>query len=407
MVAKVILVGVVTASLMALVACNSDSSSTPSGGNNNSGSGLSAETKALGIEDVPASLLTTYSAALKFNRYTQIKAPNGKSIHIIAQDLISDNQIVRSRAILTHYLTNLPGSEYGSDKSAVANKMADNGAILLLLNGSDDGSNAATELGGQPLYQNEIQVEGGAWYINQNYEEHRDASFEEILHMMHDYGIGVDQDSEFIGALPSYQAEIRAAQTTALNDKLWGGDENWITELTAENSLTQEYLASVIDAYYGLWGAWTGSETHSMWGGYIAKTRAEISSEDPLAAELMHNKFFHSYLTYNARIDASFMGDFSLKFNCDIGYSHHSQYLKDVTLTGKLDSNVVVNQLDNNITGNSGNNGVKFSGSSSQYSIEKQDNGATIITDMVSHRDGINTLNGIEKALFSDSSTAL
>ncbi|QQX82612.1 hypothetical protein JK628_17940 [Shewanella sp. KX20019] len=308
---------------------------------------------------------------------------------------------------MTHYLTNLPGSEYGSDKSVVANRMADNGAILILLNGSDDGSNAATELGGQPLYQNEIQVEGGTWYINQSYEEHRDASFEEILHMMHDYGIGVDQNSEFIGALPGYQAEIRAAQITALNDKLWGGDANWITELTAENSLTQEYLASVIDAYYGLWGAWTGSETHSMWGGYTAKTRAEISSEDPLGAELMHNKFFHSYLTYNARIDASFMGDFSLKFNRDIGYTHHSQYLKDVTLTGNLDSNVVVNQLDNNITGNSGNNGVKFSGSSSQYSIEKQDNGATIITDMVSHRDGINTLNGIEKALFSDSSTAL
>ncbi|WP_237524054.1 hypothetical protein [Shewanella sp. KX20019] len=407
MVAKVILVGVVTASLMALVACNSDSSSTPSGGNNNSGVGLSAEIKALDIEAVPATLSTTYSAALKFNRYTQIKAPNGKPIHIIAQDLISDNQIVRSRAILTHYLTNLPGSEYGSDKSVVANRMADNGAILILLNGSDDGSNAATELGGQPLYQNEIQVEGGTWYINQSYEEHRDASFEEILHMMHDYGIGVDQNSEFIGALPGYQAEIRAAQITALNDKLWGGDANWITELTAENSLTQEYLASVIDAYYGLWGAWTGSETHSMWGGYTAKTRAEISSEDPLGAELMHNKFFHSYLTYNARIDASFMGDFSLKFNRDIGYTHHSQYLKDVTLTGNLDSNVVVNQLDNNITGNSGNNGVKFSGSSSQYSIEKQDNGATIITDMVSHRDGINTLNGIEKALFSDSSTAL
>ncbi|WP_232775046.1 MULTISPECIES: hypothetical protein [unclassified Shewanella] len=408
MVAKVVLAGVVAVSLMALTACNSDSSTTAVGDNNNNpGSGLSAETKALGIETVPASLSTTYSAALKFNRYTQIKAPNGKSIHIIAQDLISDNQIVRARAILSHYLTNLPGSEFGNDKSAVTNKIADNGAILLLLNGSDDGTNPATELGGQPLYQNEIQVEGGAWYINQNYEEHRDASFEEILHMMHDYGIGVDQNSEFIGALPGYQAEIRAAQTTALNDKLWGGDQSWITELTAENSLTQEYLASVIDAYYGLWGAWSGSETHSMWGGYIAKTRAEMSTEDPLGAELMNNKFFHSYLTYNARIDASFIGDFSLKFNRDIGYTHHSKYLKDVTLTGSLNSNVVVNQLDNNITGNSGQNEVKFSGKASQYSIEKQDNGATIITDMVSNRDGVNTLTGIESAVFSGSNVTL
>ena len=34
------------------------------------------------------------------------------------------------------------------------------------------------------------------------------------------------------------------------------GPENasWVAELTQENSLSQEYLAAVIDAYYGLWG---------------------------------------------------------------------------------------------------------------------------------------------------------
>lgn len=37
------------------------------------------------------------------------------------------------------YLTNYASSEYGNDKSSVANKMAENGATLLLLNGSDDG----------------------------------------------------------------------------------------------------------------------------------------------------------------------------------------------------------------------------------------------------------------------------
>ena len=29
---------------------------------------------------------------------------------------------------------------------------------------------------------------------------------------------------------------------------------DWIDELRDEGSLTQEYLASVIDSYYGLWG---------------------------------------------------------------------------------------------------------------------------------------------------------
>lgn len=406
MVTKAVVAGLVSVGFLALVACNSESSKTSTDNNNNT-DGLSAETKALGIEAVPASLSSTYSTALQFNRYTKVVAPNNKPIHIIAQDKLADNQIVRARAILNHYLTDLPGSTFGSDKSSVANKMAINGAVLLLLNGSDDGSNAATNLGGQPLYQNEIQVEGGTWYISQDYEQHRDASFEEILHMVHDYGIGVDQNSEFVGALPGFQAEIRSAQITALNDKLWGGDANWITELTAENSLSQEYLASVVDAYYGLWGAWTGSETHSMWGGYIAKTRAEMKDEDPLGAALMDNQFFHSYLTYNARIDASFSGDFSLKFNPELGYTHHSQYLKDITLTGNQASNVIVNHFDNNITGNSANNQVKFSGNSSQYSIDKKDDGTTTITDMVRDRDGYNTLNGIEQAVFIDSSISL
>ncbi|AQS39259.1 hypothetical protein Sps_04153 [Shewanella psychrophila] len=415
---KVLLASLLVTSLVTVAACNSDSSSTKTvpettgagTGSTGCGSGsdLSADTLALNISNVPESLSATYSSALKFNRYTLVLAPNGKPIHLIAQDKLSDNQIVRARSILIHYLTNYPGSEYGSDKSAVANKMADNGAILLLLNGQDDGTNPATNLGGQPLYQNEIQVEGGSWYINQTYGGHRDASFEEILHLLHDYGIGVDQNPEFIGALADYQAEIRSAQITALNDKLWGiGMPDWIAELTPENSLTQEYLASVVDSYYGLWGAWSESATHGMWGGYVAKTRSEILNEDPLGAKLMDNKFFHPYLTYDARIDASFEGDFSLKFNSSLGYTHHAQYLKDVTLTGDKNTNVIVNGFDNSITGNTATNIVFFSGNSSEYTIDKQADGSTLISDMVDNRDGINRVTVIELAGFSDSKVAL
>lgn len=417
---RVLMAGVLATGLVGVVACNSDSGSetvvtTVTGNTGGTGSvstgsssGLSAATQALDIKSVPESLSATYSAALKFNRYTQVKAANGKSIHIIAQDKLSDNQIVRSRSILTHYLTNFPESEYGSDKSAVANKMADNGAILLLLNGSDDGSNPATNLGGQPLYQNEIQVEGGEWYINQSFDGHRDASFEEILHMVHDYGIGVDQNSQFIGALADYQAEIRSAQITAVNDKLWGfASPDWIAELTTENSLSQEYLAAVVDSYYGLWGAWSGSQTHGMWGEYVAKIRAEIVSEDMQGSALMDNKFFHPYLTYNARIDESFVGDFSLKFNSSLGYTHHSRYIKDVSLTGDKSSNIIVNSFDNQIKGNSGNNIVMFSGSSSQYSIEKQEDGSSLVTDMVDGRDGVNKLIDIESVAFTDTNITL
>lgn len=352
----------------------------------------------LGIEAVPASLGSNYTS--NFNRYTKVSTPNGGNIHIVAQNNITNEQIVRCRSILEHYLKDYEGSQYGSNKAAVANKMAENGAVLTLLNGQDDGSNPV-QVNGQPLYQNEIQTEGHSWYTNQNYQ-HRDAAFEEILHLVHDYGIGVDGPNGTPGAAAAFQAEIRAAQQNSLTNNLWGlNSANWIQELTAENSLSQEYLAALVDAYYGLWGAWTESSTHSMWGIYVAKDRNEIATEDPMGNALLDNKFFHPYLTYNARIDSSFTGTFSLKFDNSIPYTHHAQYLKDITLLGSDDTNVRVNNYDNDITGNAGTNTVIFSGQSTEYT-RTTSNGAVVIIHNTTGGEGTNTLRNIEKAQFSD-----
>ena len=359
----------------------------------------------LGIENIiPSNLGKEYSA--NFNRYTKVVTPNGGKIHIVAQSNLTDEQIVRTRSTLEHFLKNYPGSEYGDNKSELANKMAENGAILTLLNGQDDGNNPV-EVNGQALFENEIQVEGHPWYINQDYNNHRDATYEEILHLVHDYGIGIDGHNSFPGAMPKYQSEIRQAQKNALSTNLWGiGADRWINELTDENSLTQEYLAALIDSYYGLWGGWTDSNTHGMWGIYVAKTRNEIFLEDPIGGEIMNNKFFHPYLTYNARIDSSFNGIFSLKFDSLKPYTNHSQYLKDITLLGNNDTSVYINQLDNNITGNKGTNTVIFSGNSSEYIIDITDI-ETSVTDKVSNRDGINVLKGIEKVKFTDQTIQL
>ena len=359
----------------------------------------------LGIENIiPSNLGKEYSA--NFNRYTKVVTPNGGEIHIVAQSNLTDEQIVRTRSTLEHFLKNYPGSEYGVNKSELANKMAENGAILTLLNGQDDGNNPV-EVNGQALFENEIQVEGHPWYINQDYNNHRDATYEEILHLVHDYGIGIDGHNSFPGAMPKYQSEIRQAQKNALSTNLWGiGADKWINELTDENSLTQEYLAALIDSYYGLWGGWTDSNTHGMWGIYVAKTRNEIFLEDPVGGEIMNNKFFHPYLTYNARIDSSFNGIFSLKFDSLKPYTNHSQYLKDITLLGNNDTSVYINQLDNNITGNKGTNTVIFNGNSSEYIIDITDIEISV-SDKVSDRDGINILKEIEKIKFTDQTIEL
>jgi len=353
----------------------------------------------LGIENViPLSLGKEYS--VNFNRYTKVETPDGGVIHIVAQSNLSEEQIVRSRSILEHFLENFEGSKYGNDKSELANRMARNGAILTLLNGQDDGNNPV-QVTGQALYENEIQVEGGQWYINQDFN-HRDATYEEILHLVHDYGIGIDGHNSFPGSMPGFQSEIRKAQEYALKNKLWGLNANdWINELTDENSLTQEYLAALIDSYYGLWGAWEENKTHGMWGIYVAKTRDEIKSEDINGAELLNNKFFHPYLTYNARIDKNFNGLFSLKFDSLKPYTNHSQYLKDITLLGKNDVSVSINQLNNNITGNKGQNMVIFNGDSSDYIIDIKSE-QILVTDKIFNRDGINILRDIERLKFND-----
>ncbi len=80
-------------------------------------------------DSLPANIRQT------FDRYTQVLPPNGKAITIYAQNKISDAQMIQARNTLMFWLTDLPNSAYGADKSAVANQMGENEAILMLLNG--------------------------------------------------------------------------------------------------------------------------------------------------------------------------------------------------------------------------------------------------------------------------------
>ena len=381
-------------------------------------------TSSNGVIAMPSGLPAVYSS---FVKYTKIQAPNGQAIHFIAQNAITDAQIVRARNILQFYLTNVPGSQYGADKTVVTNKMGTNEAILMLLNGSDTGNPPA--INGQPLYQNEMAVEGHTWYINNDYS-HRDASFEEILHLMHDMGIGVDTNGtpSTIGALPAYQTEIRAAQDNADNSfAIWPlgatSDPSWYNQLSNENSLSQEYLAAVVDSYYGLWEAWNDSNnpssaTTGMWGEYLAKTRAEIQTEDPMGWALLP-KYFSPYININMDIDPTFTGVFDMNRNTSLPYTYKSQYLQHLTLTGTNASGIKGNDLNNNLNGNTANNTLEggkgndtldgkagtdtsiFTGNRSEYTITV--NGSTItVQDNTANRDGTDTLTNIEALQFAD-----
>lgn len=340
-----------------------------------------------------------------YSKYIDYTAPNGNPIRILAMNEITDDQMLYAYDLLSFYLT----STETLDKSDIANQMANDNAILILPNGADkDGKTPMLAMAlGQNLNQAEIANIGSKWYMENDFE-HRDAAFEEIFHMVHDYGIGTTKNPK---ASQEVSKAIADAKTNALpadkNDwgtkGLWGlNAKSWLNELSREGSLEQEYIVSVIDSYYGLWEPWTEG-TGGMWGSYVAKTRYEIAEKDPDGLKALE-LFLPEVINRMMRIDTKFVGDFDMNRDDSKPYTYKSQYLKNVYLSGSNDSNILGNDMDNVLMGNSGTNSidgglgddvVQLRGALREYTIETKD-GQTTVTDSVSGRDGINVLVNVE-----------
>lgn len=343
---------------------------------------------------------------LYYDKYIAYLAPNNKNIYIVATKDITDDQLLYGYSVLYNYLN----ADNGYDMSAVANQIANSNSYLVMVGGSDGAATIPTfAITGQPLYFSEVAVPGSDWFMSNNYE-HRDATFEEILHFTHDYGIGIESSP---GALPEYQSRIFDATNNALpaDKSKWGyeglwarsvGDRNqrdWLLELEQEGSLEQEYLASVIDSYYGLWGAFDEAPG-GMWGMYVAKTREEISSLDPMGYSLLD--YFNPYMSSMISLDANFSGDFHLTYDESLPYTYKSQYYKYIRINGSNEVNVYGNSQDNIFIGNnninifdgiSGFNVVQYDDSSTNYVIDMEGEHITVtnietnVTDILYHID--------------------
>lgn len=340
-----------------------------------------------------------------YSKYIEYIAPNGKPIRIVAMNQITDDQMLYAFDLLSFYLMDTDSL----NKSEIANKMADNKSILILPNGADrDGKTPMLAMSlGQNLNQSEISNIGSKWYIDNDYD-HRDAAFEEIFHMVHDYGIGTSKNPQ---AAPSVAKDIADAMATALPaEKVdwgkkgkWGLDsKSWLVELSKEGSLEQEYIVSVIDSYYGLWEPWTDGDG-GMWGMYVAQTREELKTKDPNGLKAIES-ILPKYINQMMRIDSNFEGDFYMTKDESKPYTFKSQYLQNVYLSGSNNSNIIGNNLDNVLMGNSGNNIINGGAGQDiyqlrdplkEYTIEYLD-GETIVTDLIDSRDGVTTLINIE-----------
>jgi len=360
-----------------------------------------------------------------FVKYTKIYAPNGKPIHLLAQEVWTVDQIKKARNVLLFILTDFPGSEYGNDKSAVANAMADRKATMVLFNTEPDLREAmrgplgrGTDLSMQDLRANECPAEGDNDYMN---HITRDASFEEIWHLVHDNGIKP--------VLPNMLAEMRRANDLAA-EKGWRA---WPEDEPVEHP--NEYVGVLIDNYYDLWTLrpklYEGREIlpedvpegQSHFGRYFAGSRSRMRELDPDGYNLIQ-KFFPPFLTFTPELPAYFQGTFSLSFDPSLVYTHKSQHLRNVTLTGKNNANLLGNAFANTLTGNAGDNTLEgkagddrldggegtdtavFSGISTEYRIAKK-NGQVIVEDSQKGRDGRDSCHNIEILKFRDRNVSL
>ena len=360
-----------------------------------------------------------------FVKYTRVIAPNGKPIHILAQDGWTDDQIKHGRNVLQHLLTDFPGSLYGHDKSPVANAMADSKATMVFFNTEEDLNDAmraglaqATDMSMQDLRANESPAVGDEDYMG---HVTRDAAYEEVWHLVHDYGIKP--------TLPDMIAEMRAANdAAALNGwRAWPEDE--------PEEHPNEYVGVLIDNYYDLWAVtptlYEGRdiepgdvpEGHSHFGRFFANSRAQLQDEAPLGHALIE-KFLHPYLTYTPELPEGFAGTFSMTLDSAQAYTYKSQHLRKATLTGSRDANLTGNRHDNALTGNAGNNGLEggggndelvggggedtviFTGPASEYNIV-YNQGSVTVRDLQEDRDGTDLLSDVELLRFSDSSVRL
>lgn len=344
-----------------------------------------------------------------FDKYTWVNSANNQPIHIFATEEVSAAQMQKARSVMQHYLNNVAGL---TNKDAISNQLAENQASLFIF-ADEAASQAAFESQlkdsplaqhGQDLYASEIFVEGDNNYRQRPNPAGRDATYEEVLHLVQGFGIAADK---------TLQQKIVTLADQALMDKVWNPEADSVTEWRNEkgrygyDSVSFEYLASAVEGYYGLWG-------HSDAGmdGYLGTNRQRQQEKDPQGQALIES-LWPGYLVTPMLISDQ-LGDnetFSLQFDASLPYTHQSQYLLAARLTGSHNSHLLGNAGNNVLQGNGGNNILNggpagedvavFQGLIDEYEVYYEA-GYWQISDKVANRDGRDSLINIDIIEFRD-----
>lgn len=366
--------------------------------------GIDISGAADGIVDLPGTVHPTITDV--FARYTKIPSDQGDPIHFLIHDGVSNFRVVHARRIMEQHLADLPGSLYGADKSDVRDSMGDLRATMILFPTEGSLWNGGPKVDAflddyeapfQDLLGEEIILPGSSQYSGN--DPRRDASYEELCHLMQGYGI--------IPALPGLQSAILAATSNALAN----GFYNPPSDLPPGDT-HYEYLAFSMETWYGMWR----HEPNN--GEYIFSTREEMEAGDPMIVAILEG-FFPSHHIHLASVAPSFTGKFRVEETSGVEYTFKSRYLTNVELRGSKDTNLAGNDQGGALTGSAGDNRIEGAGGSdvidgrggsdtavytgprSDYGVYLLD-GVVTVEDGQASRDGRDRLTSIEWLEFTD-----
>ncbi|MBT6516747.1 MAG: M6 family metalloprotease domain-containing protein [Candidatus Marinimicrobia bacterium] len=296
-----------------------------------------------GIVNLPDDVDSLFSNVA--SRYTHIVAPNGDLIQFLIQDNFTVQQILHTRRVLESYLTDIPDTDWGSDKSNIAIAMAASNAIMFLLNDEDEYENPYiwdifdSGVNGQDLLAIEVFPEGSSEYMNST---ERDATYEEVLHFMHGYGVQL--------ALPAMQNAIESAMLNAINNDVY----NPLSDLP-EDDFDEEYFAMGLECYFGLWTHDPNGDGFCGDQEYAFITREAMAIGDSALFAII-NGYFGEAWEYTAVLPQGFNSNFFMKNQEGLDYTYRSQYLKNIETSGDQSINFYGNDFSNQIVGTNGNN---------------------------------------------------
>lgn len=263
-------------------------------------------------------------------------------------------------------------------------------------------------LNSQGLYYRELTVVGDCHYMtnfdipnscgslgtnSDGDEADRDAAFEEILHLVQAQGIAPNDQTK------PYQEAVRAEALRQYTDMNNGGAVAWnptqsswddweSDDINPEigQSYSHEYLASVFDAYMGMW-----QHQNEGLDGYKLNSREKMTLGDNGITDDAGLDFvtgmFHEMVQTTVRIDSNGVAEYhNKKGNLDSrfvmntyqvvppieAYTYKSQYYLNAKIVGDKPMSLFANNEDNILEGNNQPNVINGLGGTDTYIINNK-----------------------------------